>query len=174
MKKLLIPFLFVGTLVMLYVMGATSASLNTPATPMGILNLEFAYNNAKTAAVLNAWAPNTIIDNITVAKNNTYYDFIFLAFYASFLFVTCKKIAQIKNSKAGQSIANGAVAAGLLDVLENAGMLMTLAGKTSGTIALFTVIFSVIKWALALAALAYFIAGIVYLLRHKKFRLLFT
>ena len=171
MKKLLLPFLFVGTMVMLYVMGKTSATLKTTATQCGILNLEFAYTSTKTTGVINAWKPN---NNITVAKNNTYYDFIFLAFYASFLFVTCKKIAQIKNSKAGMRIAKGALAAGLLDVLENAGMLMTLSENTSGTIALFTVIFSLIKWILALTALAYVIAGIIYLVRYKKFKMLFS
>ena len=174
MKKLLIPVLFIGTCIMIYVMGKTSTTLKTTATPCGILNLEFAYSETKATNVLMAWAPNTAIDNITVAINNTRYDFLFLFFYATFLFVTCKKIALIKNSKAGIIIANGAVAAGLLDMVENAGMLITLSGNTSGTIALLTVIFSVIKWILALTALAYFIAGIIYLIRHKKIALLFT
>jgi hypothetical protein len=174
MKKLLIPFLFIGTMVMIYVMGKTSATLKTAATPIGILNLEFAYNNVKIATVVNAWTPNSIIDNITVAKNNTYYDFIFLAFYASFLFVTCKKIAQIKTSNAGKLIANGAIAAGILDIAENAGMLFTLSGNLSGTVAFITTVCSLIKWAMAITAALYCLAGIVYLIRHKKFNLLFT
>jgi hypothetical protein len=174
MKKLLLPFLFVGTMVMIYVMAITSTTLKTAATPIGILNLEFAYNNVKTAAVVKAWAPNNTIDNISVAKNNTYYDFIFLGFYASFLFFTGKKIAQIKNSTTGMLIAKGAIAAGVLDIAENAGMLMTLSGNASGTIALLTVIFSVIKWLLAITAAFYCVAGIVYLFRYKKFNMLFT
>lgn len=171
MKKLLLPFLFVGTMVMIYVMGKTSATLKTTATPCGILNLEFAYNTTKTAGVINAWEPN---NNITVAKNNTYYDFIFLAFYASFLFVTCKKIAQIKNSNTGLLIANGAIAAGILDVAENAGMLFTLSGNSSGTIAFITVVCAAIKWVLAITAAFYCLAGTLYLIRYKKFNMLFT
>jgi hypothetical protein len=171
MKKLLIPFLFVGTMIMIYVMGKTSTTLKTTATPCGILNLEFAYNSTKTSGVINAWEPN---NNITVAKNNTYYDFIFLAFYASFLFFTCKKIAEIKNSNTGLLIANGAIAAGILDIAENAGMLFTLSGNVSGTVGLITTVCSLIKWVLAITAALYCLAGIVYLIRHKKFKLLFT
>ena len=171
MKKLLLPFLFVGTMVMIYVMSKTSATLKTTATPCGILNLEFAYNTTKTAGVINAWEPN---NNITVAKNNTYYDFIFLAFYATFLFFTCKKIAEIKNSNTGLLIANGAIAAGILDIAENAGMLFTLSGNVSNTVALITVICAAIKWMLAITAAFYCLAGIVYLIRHKKFNMLFT
>jgi hypothetical protein len=174
MKKLRLPFLFVGTMVMIYVMGKTSSTLKTAATPIGILNLEFAYNNAKTAAVVHAWAPNNTIDNITVAKNNTYYDFIFLAFYASFLFASSKKIAQIKNSNTGILIANGAIAAGILDIAENAGMLFTLSGNVSGAVAFITVVCAAIKWVLAIIAALYCLAGIVYLIRHKKFNMLFT
>jgi hypothetical protein len=171
MKKLLIPFLFVGTMIMIYVMGKTSTTLKTTATPCGILNLEFAYNSTKTSGVINAWKFN---NNITVAKNNTYYDFIFLAFYASFLFITCKKIAQIKNSNTGLLIANGAIAAGILDIAENAGMLFTLSGNSSGTVAFITVVCAAIKWVLAITAALYCLAGIVYLIQHKKFKLLFT
>ena len=71
-----------GTLVMVVVMAKISASLKTPATPKGILDLEFAYNTAKTTAVMSAWAPNNSINNISTATNNTYYDFIFLLFYS--------------------------------------------------------------------------------------------
>ena len=155
-------------------MGKTSTTLKTAATPIGILNLEFAYNKAKTAIVVTAWAPNNNIDNITVAKNNTYYDFIFLAFYASFLFFTCKKIAQIKNSNTGILIAKGAVAAGILDIAENAGMLFTLSGNVSSTVAIITAVCAAIKWLLAITAAIYCLAGIVYLIRHKKFYMLLS
>ncbi len=152
-------------------MGKTSATLKTTATPCGILNLEFAYNTTKTAGVINAWEPN---NNITVAKNNTYYDFIFLAFYATFLFFTCKKIAEIKNSNTGLLIANGAIAAGILDIAENAGMLFTLSGNVSGTVGFITTVCSLIKWVLVITAVAYCLAGIVYIILHKKFNMLFT
>lgn len=153
-------------------MSKTGASLKTPATPKGILDLEFAYNSTKTTAVINAWAPNSTVDNISAAKNNTYYDFIFLLFYALFLFFTCKKIALINNSSIGWLIAKGALAAGGLDVFENAGMLITLSGNSSDSIAILTTIISVIKWGLAIAAVIYMLAGLIKLIANKKLGLL--
>jgi hypothetical protein len=171
MKKLLLPVLFIGTMLMIIVMTKTGATLKTPATPNGILNLEFAYNTAKTTTVVKAWAPN---NNITAAKNNTYYDFIFLLFYSLFLFLTGKKIAQIKNSTTGLLIAKGALMAGVLDIFENAGMLYTLSANVSENVALFTTIFSVIKWLLALIAAVYCITGFIQLILRRKAYLLLS
>ena len=159
---------------MIIVMAKTGATLKTTATPKGILDLEFAYNNSKTATVLNAWAPNATVDNISAAKINTYLDFIFLFFYSFFLFFACDKIARITNNKMGSLIANGALYAGILDVVENAGMLMTLSGGASGTTAFITTFCSVIKWAFAIAAVLYLLGGCVQLMVQKKFRLLLS
>jgi hypothetical protein len=171
MRKYILPVLFIGTMLMIVVMTKTGAALKTPATSNGILNLEFAYNTAKTTTVVNAWVPN---NNIAAAKNNTYYDYIFLLFYSLFLFLLCKKIAVIKNSKAGILIANGALVAGVLDIFENAGMLYTLSGNASDSIALCTTIFSVIKWLLALTAAVYGVVGLIQLLIKRKAHLLLT
>lgn len=156
-KKRGILILLVGTIIMIVVMAKTGALLNTPATPLGILDLEFAYNTTKTDVVLTAWSlqPGSTVDNISAAKINTYLDFIFLLFYSLLLFFTCDKIALINKSKTGVSIANGAIWAGLLDIIENAGMLMTLSGNGSGTVAFITTSCSIIKWGLAIAAVLY-------------------
>jgi len=155
-------------------MTKTGATLKTPATPKGILDLEFAYNTGATTTVLNAWLPNGTIDNTSAAKTNTYLDFIFLFFYALFLFFTCDKIARITKNKIGALIANGALLAGFLDVIENAGMLITLSGSGSGKVAFITTFCSAIKWALAVIAVVYVLAGIVQLIISKKIRLLFA
>jgi len=162
MQKLLLPFFFTGTIAMMVVMAKTGASLKTAATPLGILDLEFAYNTAKASAVINTWAIVNHIDNITAAKANTYLDFLFLFFYSAFLFLACKKIAlYIKGpvGRAGNLIAVAALAAGLLDVLENLGMLISLGGHVSGPITFLTTFFSVIKWVLALFAVLYVLTG---------------
>lgn len=173
MKKYGLLILLAGTAVMIVVMAKTGAPLKTPATPNGILNLEFAYSAAKASEVKQAWLPvENNADNITAATINTYLDFIFLFFYALFLFFTCDKMARITKSRVGTLVANGALYAGLLDVAENTGMLMTLSGTVSGTTAFITTFCSVIKWALALAAVLYLIAGSIQLLVQKKFRLL--
>ena len=169
MRKYFFPIIVVGSLVMVIVMGKTGATLKTPATPLGILNLEFAYNSDKAGTVLNAWQPNEKINNIEVAKFNTWLDFIFLFFYSLFLFTGCKILSANYSGaiqKAGLMLAKGAIVAGLLDIVENAGMLFTLQGNTNNSILFLTTAASIIKWILALAALAYLsVFGTGYLFR---------
>ena len=138
---------------------------------MGILDLEFAYNTAKTTPIINSWASINNADVITAAKNNTYWDFVFLFFYAGFLFLACKKIAAKTTgsfSKAGKLIAIGALWAGFLDIIENAGMLLTLSNQGSSSIALCTTIVSVIKWTLAIIAVLYMLTGLLALAFRKR------
>jgi hypothetical protein len=164
MQKLLLPFFFIGSMAMIVVMTKTGATLKTPATPMGILDLEFAYNTEKTTAVLNAWAPTSGTDNIAAAKINTYWDFLFLFFYAGFLFLACKKIAaniQGPVARAGNLIAKAALLAAVLDIIENACMLLTLNDQGSPTVAFCTTFISVIKWGLALIAVLYVLTGLL-------------
>jgi hypothetical protein len=171
MKKLQLPILLIGTIIMIVVMTITGATLKTTATPKGILDLEFAYNTDKVNMVTHAWLFNEKVDKTKAAKINTYLDFIFLVFYALFLFVACKKIATNYTgsfSKMGLLLAKGALLAGLLDVFENAGMLMSLFGNTTNAIALFTAICSVIKWLLALGAAIYVVVGCVKLFSKKR------
>lgn len=172
MRKYFFSIIAVGSLVMVMVMSKTGATLKTPATPLGILNLEFAYNGAKADIVLNAWQPNEKYNNIEVAESNTWLDFIFLFFYSLFLYKACKILSGTYNGnlqKTGLLLANGALMAGFLDILENAGMLFTLQGNINNSILLLTTIVSIIKWILALAAVAYLlIFGATFLIRMKK------
>ena len=166
MKKLLLPLFLIGTIAMMVVMLKTGATLKTAETPLGILDLEFAYNTTKTSAIINAWAPTTALDNIVVAKINTYWDFLFLFFYAGFLFMACKKIAANINgpvAKAGNIIAKAALLAGFLDIIENAGMLLTLNNNGSSAIAFCTTFISIIKWGLAIIAVLYVLTGLLVL-----------
>lgn len=128
---------------------------------MGIINLEFASNTLKTDAIMKSWNPANGINNLEAAKTNTYYDFIFLFFYAGFLFLACKKIAELNKNKFGLRIANGALLAGLFDVVENFGMLYTLSGNSNNYIALLTAIFAGIKFLLVIIVLIYLALGLL-------------
>jgi hypothetical protein len=170
--KFRLPFLFAGVLVMIVVMVKTGATLKTPGTPKGILDLEFAYNAAKASVVINAWTGTGPVDNMEAAKINTRLDFIFLFFYSLFLYNTGKLLAACFHGSlliTGRFIARGALAAGLCDILENTGMLITLQDYLSDSCTLLTFIFSIAKWIMALAAALYIlIAGLT--LSFKKIR----
>jgi hypothetical protein len=172
MKKLLLPFLLIGTMVMIVIMAKTGATLKTPTTSKGILNLEFAYDTVKTNSIIKAWAPTSTSNNIRTAKNNTYWDFVFLFFYSLFLFYSCKKLAQINTSKIGLLIAKGALLAGVLDIGENMGMLVTLSNLSSNTIAMLTTILATIKWLLVIIAVLYLLWNIVKLGLNKNLKAL--
>ena len=69
-------------------------------------------------------------------------------------------------------MAKGAILAGLLDIVENAGMLFPLHGNINNSILLLTTAVSIIKWILALAAVAYLLVfGAGYLSRKKSLKI---
>jgi hypothetical protein len=70
----------------------------------------------------------------------------------------------------GILLAKGALAAGFLDIMENAGMLYSLSGHLSGGITLFTTVCSLVKWGLALLAAAYCLIGLIYIISQQKIR----
>jgi hypothetical protein len=69
--------------------------------------------------------------------------------------------------KAGNLVAKGALLAGILDIIENAGMLLTLNGQGSSAISFCTTFVSVIKWGLALIAVLYVLTGLLVLVYRK-------
>ena len=158
MKKPLLLFLIAGTLIMMMVMAKTGASLKTPLTTLGILNLEFAYNPTMASEVINVWTGMSSADNIGAAKFNTKLDFIFLSFYSLLLFYLCRLAAKSAAGylySTGILLAKGSIIAGLLDILENTGMLLELNGHITSSITFFTFICASLKWALVLAAVLY-------------------
>ena len=171
MNRFPLLIFFVGTCIMIYVMSVTGAPLKTDATPSKILDLEFAYNAGKIDTVLNAWSPDKGTDRIAAAVYNTRLDFIFIFFYAGFLFLAARMIGRSFGGKFGNAgilVSRFALLAGLLDVLENIGMFISLnAGKGSDVTGYFTSGCSIVKWTLALVAVLYVLTGLVGLLRGR-------
>lgn len=165
MKKYFSLFIIIGTATMIVVIIKTGATLQ-PATTNGILDLELAYSTAKATNVINAWAAT---DNINAAKTNTWFDFIFIFFYSLFLYNTCNFLSKSFTSflnRAGRLLAKAAIAAGILDILENMGMLITLNGFISSGITFLTAFFSFIKWMLVIALVLYMlVAGTIVLVK---------
>lgn len=175
MQRFFLPFFLTGTMIMVFVMGKTGAPLKTTATPNGILNLEFAYNKVKVQEVVDAWTFSAIhsTDNIRVAQVNTWWDFIFLFFYAPLLFLLLKKIsARFSQTSHLHKIARlltiPALLAGALDIIENFGMLQSLGGNISTGIALITFIPSLIKWLLVVCIIAFLLYAIPTAFLTKK------
>ncbi|MFZ4057716.1 MAG: hypothetical protein ACOYKE_06230 [Ferruginibacter sp.] len=159
----------IGTLIMIYVMQVTGAPLKGAETPLGILNLEFAYNAQLADLVTNAWKQQNVLED---AIYNTALDFIFLGCYSILLFSICsyiskKSIGMLRKMGSGFGIA--VLIAGGLDILKNLGMLITLSGAIDDSIALMTVIFSILKWVLVLTVIVFvLIAGPIAFFRKNQ------
>lgn len=163
MRKYLIPILAIGTAVMIYIMVTTGTPLKTPATPKGILDLEFAYDRIHTDAVLTAWS---VDGKKEAAIKNTLWDFCFLVFYSLFLFSCCKKLSEkfaVNDWKYGaaRAFAKVALLVGLLDIGENMGMLQTLDSNGGDTVAMVTAACASIKWILVILVILYILFALL-------------
>ncbi len=174
MKKLQIPFFILGTIAMIIVMGKTGKPLKTPLTTAGIVNLEFAYNTVKVDSVFKAWDYGSTSSKIDIAKANTYWDFLFIFFYAGLLFLWSRHLSDIYRdgtgfNKAGKLFAKLALTAGLLDVIENICMLQSLNGNINNGFALTATICASLKFLFLFITVMYIFVSLP-LSAYAKFR----
>ena len=154
---------------MVYVMAYSGALLKMKDTPRGIIDLEFAYDRLKVQLVTEAWKSAT---HIKTAIANTLFDFIFLFFYSLLFYLSFKRISLRFSGflqTTGKLVAWGAIAAGIFDVLENIGILLSLNDYSGNCIPILTCCFSLAKWLLAGVALLYILLpGPLCLLKISK------
>jgi hypothetical protein len=138
----------------------TGAPLQTKTLPGGIVELELARSFKQTQYVIETWKNGGTdgMDLIETAKTNTYLDFLFPLFYAPFLYGFAGYLA--KHAKRNNyfysslhKFAAAALIAGVLDFLENGGMLLSLFQQGSPMVTMFTLAISFIKWLLILVLL---------------------
>ena len=137
----------------------------------GILSLEFAPTKTDVQAVLEIWeeesTPGT--DIIQTAINNTRLDFIFLFCYSLFLFTCARQLSVYFSSrKIFHFMAALALLAGLLDIVENVGMLQSLQGNVSNKMAFITAATAYFKWILVIVVIVFLIISFVVKLARKK------
>jgi hypothetical protein len=169
-------FVFIlGTLAMIVVMRTTSASLQTQATPKGILDLELPFTKEKATAALAAWQTSYDekgVSNTRVAIINTRWDFAFLFFYSGLLLLLTGLVARRHSGRLkrlGLFFQKAVWAVALLDVGENIGMFRMLGGTVTSPVVLFTSVCAALKWVLVLLVIIYILyAGVILLFRKKK------
>jgi hypothetical protein len=180
-----------GTLVMVVVMSITGKTLKTPETPSGIIALELAGTKTKVQKVFTAWGFPTVTTNSkkiggfrsmasvfdhgntlwfirkNAARTNTYYDFIFIFFYTSLFYMLCKATVHWLNNHghttfSGIFLSKAVIVSAFLDIIENTGMLISLSGNISDTIAAITFIASIIKWSIVAITILYLLIFGIY------------
>ena len=129
--------------------------------PPGIIGLELAFTTSNARAIVGGWAG--LLD---VADKQVWCDYIFILGYTGSLLFICFHAADYASQRGHADLARlaafagyGALLAGLLDCIENVGLLLMLAGRISPLIVLVTSLCATVKFVLALAAIP--VAGIV-------------
>jgi hypothetical protein len=163
----LLLLLFMGTAVMIAVMRWHGAPLITPVSKAGIVSLELARTTEQATLIINQWQQNNLIQQ---AITNTYIDFVFLLFYALFLYAYCFFISTKQKAWAAtisRTLAIAALSAGLCDVIENYCMLQLLQQSVTATYALLSWLFAVIKFVLLIAVIVWSLLNLHVLFRKK-------
>ena len=128
--------------------------LETKASPMGIVSLEFANSQERITEIKQAWTAEGMLER---ARTNIRIDYLFIPFYAMLFYTLCGTISvRMKRgwAKLGVLLAFGALVAGLLDAGENLLMLLALRDISSDMTAVLTTVLAGVKFLLlGLAAL---------------------
>lgn len=174
-NKLSWTLLISGTLVMMVILQQTGKHLINPFTPLGIINLELAPSKTSVKNILNIWSTREDgqVDQIYVAKKNTYIDFVFILFYVTLLFQTTRHYTGTFHKRSflagcGRILTPLPFVAGILDIFENIGILMSLNNKISSNVVHLTFTSSLLKWIIVAIVLFYLLVAITMKVFVKK------
>ncbi|HWQ13237.1 MAG TPA: hypothetical protein VNL77_10575 [Roseiflexaceae bacterium] len=136
-----------------------------PEAPWGIVDFELAGTWDRAEPMLQSWQASGLLGSL---RFNLWADFVFLAGYATALSAGCALVATRLSGgwgALGLALTWGALAAGILDAIENVALLRTIGhfergtpGQASGTLRLAQWC-AAAKFALVIAGLLYYILG---------------
>ena len=155
MINIRIILFLLGITLSLFLLLRYQGRLETTASPLGIVSLEFASSERAVTAITDAWSAAGMTGR---AKTNIWIDFLFIPFYAMLFYTLCGSISvRMKDfaAKAGVFLAFGSLIAGLFDVLENILMLFALNGHVNTFSAALTALLAGGKFLLLTMALLY-------------------
>ncbi|HVE70149.1 MAG TPA: hypothetical protein VNI54_02185 [Thermoanaerobaculia bacterium] len=147
--------LLIGTVALSFYLTAQGKQLIRAGTPGAIVDLELAWTKTAAQSVIAKWA-----NVLHVARRSIYVDFVFIVFYSLLLRMVCAAASQHLNGgwqRAGELLAWGMLVAGVLDVIENIGMLMMLNGNFAPV--LIVSIAAAVKFLLLAAGVVYILAA---------------
>jgi hypothetical protein len=155
MINIRIILVLLGITLSLFLLLRFQGRLETTASPLGIVSLEFARSTAAVSEIRDAWSDAGMTGR---ARTNIWIDFLFIPFYAMLFYTLCGSISvRLKDfaAKAGVFLAFGALVAGLLDLFENILMLLALDGHYNTVTATLTATLAGGKFLLLALALLY-------------------
>jgi hypothetical protein len=159
-RRLLISFLALVAMVIL--MRMQGAALVTPASPRGIIDLEFADRAERLMQLRLFWDHDVVVTNI-------FLDFLLIAAYAWFFFTACSSVnKQNPLSKWSRYFAGLSMAAAFFDVCENFLMLLVWNQRFSPVVLKIVFYCAAIKFILIALVILYLIVSFLFGLIRKK------
>jgi hypothetical protein len=129
-------------------------------TGPGIIDLELAFTDERTAALLAQWsAPEQLRLAFGLG-----FDYLFMPLYSTTLALACVWVTQISRPgwrSAAALFAWGLWVAAAFDAVENVAMLTSLLGSASGTTALVAGVCAVVKFTLIIAGIVFVVVALV-------------
>lgn len=163
--------LLAGTLFFFLTLRWQGSQLISPVSPAGIVSLELAGTEEKTAGIIETWTTEGLIGK---ARKNILIDFLFIPFYAMLFYTLCGSISVRhggRQARLGVLLAFFSLIAGVFDVFENITMLLSTYSIFNGASAALTAFFAATKFALlALSLLYVIILGMPLLIRKLVMR----
>jgi len=164
-KKIVIAAL--ATVVMIVVMRWMSEGLESKYSPAGIISFELAKNYSEAKDIMGEVGAKRL-------QWNTAMDFLFIVAYTLFFSFCCKALMDNYRSSGLKTIGliflELSVLVGVLDLVENISMLITLGGYGSNTSVTISHWSAVAKFSLAALVLFYIIVAsiLMYFISKKK------
>lgn len=132
-------------LIFIFLMRRTTAPLSSEA----IIHFEMAKTTDIAAAILADWSASAMLPAV---RTSIYLDFVLIVLYSAFFFYGCRFAGRLSGNyvlrKAGDGFAWLALAAGICDVAENLGMLITINREPIGWVVHLSYDMATIKFSL--------------------------
>lgn len=164
-KKIIIAG--IATIIMIVVMRSLSANLITDYSPNGIVSFELAKTVRDAKAIMIAVGIKPLQINVAV-------DFAFIIAYCTFLYFCCRALLNNYNKPTYKTIGfiflELSVLVGVLDLVENIAMLITLGGYTTNVSVNVSRWGAIAKFSIAALVIAYIIIAsiLIYFTSRKK------
>ncbi len=147
---------------MIFIMRWQGASLITPVSTKGIIDLEFAKTPERFLQL-------QLFMDQSKLRINLYLDFLFMGAYVWFLITACRYIQYKTNwTRASIIFSSLALSAGLFDFAENFLLLLLLEGRFDASILEVVYYCAAIKFILAGSVLVYLLFSWPFSLRRKS------
>lgn len=156
MKKNLLYFTLLGTILTYIILFLVDIKLQTGDMNFGIVSFELAGNLTSSNEIVSYWVIN---NNLNLAAFSIGFDYLFILFYACFLFIWTSILSDGFYNRTSKNFANFImliiIVAGIFDMIENYSLMQVLNGSRDALWPLMAYYFALLKFIFLFIAILY-------------------